>query len=249
MLKQIESGLIPIYESEKGSRLVNARELHEFLESKQEFATWIKARLCEADAVESVDYTTFDNFIKREDSNLGTKKTEYLLKLNIAKEMSMLERNDKGKQIRRYFIQIEDKFKQQLQPSSIEDLIIMQAQSMKELRGEVRQLQVTTQTIKETFTVEVENWRDWVNSSLNKIVKQTNISYQDIRNESYKQLEEKGHCNLAERVRRAKERMEHGGSRKTEINNYCKLSAVEDEPRLKEIYTSIIQKMLLKYAA
>ena len=59
-LKVIENnGLIKIYETSKGEKVVNARELHEGMESASKFADWIKNRLEECDATENSDYTTF----------------------------------------------------------------------------------------------------------------------------------------------------------------------------------------------
>jgi anti-repressor protein len=53
--------------------------------------------------IENEDFFTFDNFIKRGNSaNLGTKRKEYLLKIDTAKEISMIENNEKGRQIRSY---------------------------------------------------------------------------------------------------------------------------------------------------
>lgn len=98
--------LIPIEEN-NGKKAVNARYLHAFLESKQEFANWIKNRITKYDLVENVDYVTFDNFIKREGTNLKSKTTEYALSVDAAKELSMVEGNEKGKQARRYFIECE----------------------------------------------------------------------------------------------------------------------------------------------
>ena len=42
----------------------------------------------------------------------GRPKTEYIIKLNTAKEMAMLERNEVGKNVRKYFIQVEEKYKE-----------------------------------------------------------------------------------------------------------------------------------------
>lgn len=110
-LKLIENELVPVYETSTGEQVVNGRELWSVLESKQQFSHWIKSRLEDCDAVENKDYTTIDNFIYRENSNLGNKTTEYIIKLDTAKEMAMLERNDVGKKVRRYFIEIEKKYK------------------------------------------------------------------------------------------------------------------------------------------
>lgn len=74
-LTVLENGLIPVMEDGENNKLVDGRELHSFVESKQEFTAWMKNRLEECGAIENEDFTTFDNFIKREESNLGTKRT------------------------------------------------------------------------------------------------------------------------------------------------------------------------------
>ncbi|MBX2842038.1 MAG: antA/AntB antirepressor family protein [Flammeovirgaceae bacterium] len=90
--------LIKIYQR----NLIDARELWEFLGSKRQFANWIKKRIEECDLIENKDYFTFNKIVKRSRTN------EYHLTLTAAKEMAMMERNDKGKQARRYFIQCEE---------------------------------------------------------------------------------------------------------------------------------------------
>lgn len=96
--------LIKITE-QNGKKAVSARELHEFLESKQEFANWIKNRIDKCDLIENLDYQVFDNFVKK--PNGGRPLTEYALSVDAAKELSMVEGNEKGKQARRYFIACE----------------------------------------------------------------------------------------------------------------------------------------------
>ena len=59
--------------------------------------------------MENEDYETFAKNLAK--PNGGRPTTEYIIKLDIAKEMAMLERNEKGKQVRRYFIQVEKKYK------------------------------------------------------------------------------------------------------------------------------------------
>ena len=96
---------------------VNARELHAFLEVGKDFSTWIKDRISQFDFVEDVD------FVKTQDlssPNLGSAKSraqtkiEYHLTLSMAKELCMVERNEKGKQARQYFIECERVAKQKL---------------------------------------------------------------------------------------------------------------------------------------
>lgn len=105
--------LLPISEN-NGSQAVNARDLHAFLESKQQFSDWIKGRIDQFDFEEGVDFEVFDydyqgNLLHKnmKSDNQRVSKTEYALSIDMAKELSMVERNEKGKQARRYFIACE----------------------------------------------------------------------------------------------------------------------------------------------
>lgn len=93
---------------------VTARDLWQALESKQEFTHWVKARLEQAYAVENEDYISFDKIIKRETG--ATRAREYALSLDLAKNIAMLERNEKGNQIRKYFIACEKQLREQQTP-------------------------------------------------------------------------------------------------------------------------------------
>lgn len=106
--------LIPLQDN-NGSKAVNARDLHAFLGSKQEFANWIKNRIEKYDLVENVDYVVFDKSVKN--SNGGRPQIEYALTIDAAKELSMVEGNEKGKQARRYFIACEKKLQELSLPS------------------------------------------------------------------------------------------------------------------------------------
>ena len=88
-----------------GKRAVNARELHQFLESKQDFSNWIKSRIEKYGFVENQDYCSFNKIIEREVG--ATKRIEYALSVDMAKELSMVENNEKGRLARKYFIECE----------------------------------------------------------------------------------------------------------------------------------------------
>ncbi len=84
-------------------RTVNARELHLFLESGQEFRHWIKDRIEQYEFAEGADFTTSEKIIR------GGRAIEYHISLDMAKELAMVERTDKGREARRYFIECERK--------------------------------------------------------------------------------------------------------------------------------------------
>ena len=106
-LKVIENELIPVYETDKGEKVVYGTELYQVLEVKSRFNDWIRNRLDDCDAMENRDYQTLTKNLVG-----GGKQREYIIKLNTAKEMAMLERNAKGKQVRRYFIDVEERYKE-----------------------------------------------------------------------------------------------------------------------------------------
>lgn len=97
--------LIPINES-NGKRAVNARHLHAFLGSKQDFSTWIKDRIKKYDFVENQDFVTAPQIYGTANGGHST-RTEYALSISMAKELSMVENNKKGKMARQYFIRCE----------------------------------------------------------------------------------------------------------------------------------------------
>ena len=82
---------------------VNARELHEFLESNRQFADWIKNRASESACIENQDFVRIPKKMKANNATMF----EYHIMLDMAKELSMVERNEKGKQARKYFIEFE----------------------------------------------------------------------------------------------------------------------------------------------
>lgn len=85
--------------------LVDARLLHNQLGAKSIFATWIKRRIEEFAFEEGKDF--FPNLEKSKTKPI----TEYHLTLDMAKELAMLERNEVGRAMRRYFIAMEKKAK------------------------------------------------------------------------------------------------------------------------------------------
>ena len=101
-LKKIETGMVPVYETSTGEKVVYGSDLHRVLEVKSNYRDWAKNRLKDIDAVENEDYKS-DKIL----APSGQSKLEHIIRLDIAKEMSMLERNEKGKQVRRYFIELE----------------------------------------------------------------------------------------------------------------------------------------------
>lgn len=97
--------LIAIRENERGEQLVSARELHRFLGIATRFNDWIENRIKKYEFIEDYDYT---KILVR---NFRGRKYDYAVKLDVAKELSMVENNSRGREARVYFIQCEKKLK------------------------------------------------------------------------------------------------------------------------------------------
>lgn len=114
----MENELIKITTNDEGKQLVSARELHEFLEVKSRFNDWISNRIKKYDFVENEDYIclTKNLVTQTQEGKKGiAKETDYAMTIDMAKELSMVENNDKGSQARKYFIECEKKLKEKQQ--------------------------------------------------------------------------------------------------------------------------------------
>lgn len=116
--------LVKIQTIEIGKEKVNAvdaRELHERLCVLEQFNHWIERRLEETMALESTDYGVL---VEKNQNPLGGRPSkEYVLTLDIAKHIAMLERTETGKKIRQYFIEVEKRMRGNVMPVvTIDDL-------------------------------------------------------------------------------------------------------------------------------
>lgn len=97
--------LIRVQTNDRLEPVISGRELHEFLGIGSHFKDWFP-RMTEYGFTENIDYTP----LIFEHPQNGQPTKDYALKLDMAKEISMIQRNDKGKQARLYFIAIETEY-------------------------------------------------------------------------------------------------------------------------------------------
>lgn len=107
---------------------VDAREMHSFLEVGKDFATWIKDRIAQFTFIENQDFVVAPQNGGAVNNGGGHNRKDYYLTLDMAKEIAMVERNDKGKQARQYFIECERRLKEEKKPASQSEIILMLAQ-------------------------------------------------------------------------------------------------------------------------
>ncbi|GAB6891134.1 antA/AntB antirepressor family protein [Geobacillus stearothermophilus] len=146
-LKIVANEMLPVYENGFGEKFVDARELHEKLMVSTPFHKWIERRISNYGFIEGEDFWTFLS-----ESTGGRPSKEYMFTLDTGKELAMIENNEMGRAIRKYFIEVEKRYRLQ-RPQSIEDLIILQAQSMKEIRERQERLERENQKLLQEHTV------------------------------------------------------------------------------------------------
>ncbi|HFR3977828.1 phage antirepressor KilAC domain-containing protein [Streptococcus suis] len=88
--------------------VVSGRQLHEALGVNSNYTTWFD-RMTEYGFTENEDYVLLSNF-GNQTGRGGHNKVDHIIKLDMAKEIAMIQRSDRGKQVRQYFIQIEKDF-------------------------------------------------------------------------------------------------------------------------------------------
>jgi phage anti-repressor protein len=148
--------LIKISTTKKGNRVVDARELYNGLKIGRNFSTWMKETLDQNGFIENQDYAKV--YVGKDDKHmninpeeimniqnnhlaqdwaseyqaLGVQRIDYVLTLDTAKHISMLQRTKIGKEIRQYFIEVEKDWLERIQlkepPKTQSELILMIAQ-------------------------------------------------------------------------------------------------------------------------
>lgn len=97
--------LIKVNVNEEQEQTVSGRELYEFLKVKTQYSKWIERKIQKYGFIENIDFVLVSQkSLTNNPRNPYTLENEHILKLSMAKELAMLENNDKGKQARLYFI-------------------------------------------------------------------------------------------------------------------------------------------------
>ncbi len=108
--------LIPVFTSHISNEkqlMCNARDLHTFLGVGKRYASWFAERVAEYEFIENKDFILVSQNREIKGRGGDRRSKDHLLTMDMAKELAMVERNDKGRQVRRYFIECEKRLRQQ----------------------------------------------------------------------------------------------------------------------------------------
>lgn len=149
------SALVSISNREIGEDLiqtVDARRLHAFMEVGKDFSSWLKDRVSQYDFTENVDFVVLPEI--GENPKGGRPAKEYAISLDMAKELAMVERNEKGKQARRYFIECERKATRPADPvvmlndnAWLRGTLLSYTEKVAEMQGEIEEMRPQVQAL------------------------------------------------------------------------------------------------------
>lgn len=247
-LTVIENELVPVYETSTGEKVVYGSELHEVLGVRTPYKDWSTRRLNDIDAVENEDFEAAQICAPS-----GQTKKDHIIKLDAAKEMAMLERNEKGKQVRRYFIQVEKKYKaaslatQELSPQ-LQVMINLEIEQKRQAE-KLEHVEERIESIREVVAIDTTSWREDTGRILRKIGMECgdSKSYQDVRAESYRCWKNAWEVNVKQRLTNKRRRMADEGVCKSRRDKLNYLDVIADDKKLIEGYTAIVKELAIKY--
>lgn len=156
--------LIKITKDDNGNSVVSGRDLHDFLGVQTKYTDWFP-RMIEYGFVENVDFAVF---LKNEHDDTafgGTRKIkDHALTLDMAKEISMIQRTEKGKQARQYFIDVEKAYKEKYKlPQTPEEKLALTMQVTLRLDKRVGNLEKSIDEIQNKSEIDSDQrYKLWV---------------------------------------------------------------------------------------
>ena len=103
------------------------------------------------------------------------------------------------------------------------------------------------ENIKEAVMPVFDNWREEITKKIRRIQNACGSDFKTLNTEMYKELERRAGCDLNTRLRNKQNRMYDMGCTKTAINNVRKLDCIEEDKKLREIFSKIVSEYEIKY--
>lgn len=189
--------LIKVEINENNEQIVSARLLHEYLEIKTKFNDWIDKRVEKYEFIENIDFVAITQKKVTAQGN-STEYKDYFLKIDMAKELSMIENNKKGSAARKYFIECTNKW-------NSPEMILIKADQIKSRMLENYQKEIQTIKLELEYKNEViKGVTDNIDvykkqSILNRVVKHKGANFRNRWNELYRVFRETYHIDLKAR--------------------------------------------------
>lgn len=235
--------LIKTITRDDGTIAVSGHELHDFLEVDTRFNDWFQ-RMAEYGFTEGQD---FYSFLSKTPSG-GRPSTDYVMTLDMAKEVAMIQRTDRGKQARQYFIEIDKQAHHDmtgLSPATRAAVAATQALAAQERR--LNRVDAKVNAISDIVSISTMDWRRATRDIITKIAHMRGDDYQATRKDIYKDVEQRGGYSLSTRLTNLRNRMAGEGQSLSKRNKTNKVDVISNDKRLIEIYMAVVKDHAIKY--
>lgn len=239
-----------------GKQLVSAKELYLGLGlDKSNWSRWYQRNIWNNEFFKlNIDWIGVRHYDEGNDTQ------DFAITLEFAKHIAMMARTEKSHEYRNYFIECEEKLKEQQKPACIEDVLIQSLQEMKDIKHQLNQVnhnalqanrkaeetKEEVQAIREAVEITPsKSWRGETNRLMTKICFKLK-DYQRPKEEAYRALEERAGCNLKIRLENMRARQALNGASKSKLDNLNYLDVIAQDKKLIEIYTFIVSQMAIK---
>lgn len=235
--------LIKTITRDDGTIAVSGRELHDFLEVGKDFSSWFKD-MAEYGFEVGKDFSP----ISVKTPNGGRPRIEYVMTLDMAKEVAMIQRTDRGKQARQYFIEIDKQAHHDmtgLSPATRAAVAATQALAAQERR--LNRVDAKVNAISDIVSISTMDWRRATRDIITKIAHMRGEDYQATRKDIYKDVEQRGGYSLSTRLTNLRNRMAGEGQSLSKRNKTNKVDVIGNDKRLIEIYMAVVKDHAIKY--
>jgi anti-repressor protein len=246
--------------NQNGKQRVSAKELYLGLGlSKTEWSRWYQINISNNDYFkENMDWAGFVVTTNGNDS------MDFAISIEFAKHIAMMARTEKSHEYRNYFIECEKQLKEN-KPTCIEDVLIQSLQEMKDIRQQLNEVnhnvlqannkadetKQEVQDMRDVIALTPNAWRTDCSRIVNEIAQKLGgfEHIRDVREESYKLLDQRMGVSLASRLLNKRKKMALEGVPKSKIDKVNKLDVITDDKKLIEGYLALIKEMAIKYKA
>jgi len=129
------------------------------------------------------------------------------------------------------------------------DGMVQQERRQIMLQEHLKKVDTSLENIKEAVRPVFDNWRDEINKKFNRIQKNCSTDFRFLRAEMYAELDHRAGADIHTRLRNMKDRMTEQGSTKTAVSNLNLMDVIEDDKKLREIFSKIVSEYEIKYCA
>lgn len=234
--------------------LVSGRDLHEFLGVNEKYTQWFK-RMVDYGFTENVDFSSLSDYSEKPQG--GRPSVNHALTLDMAKEISMIQRTAKGKEAREYFIKVEKSYHE---ITNTEDPVLAQLQ----LLSKVRQDQLAQEKKLNKLDDKVQNivFKDEQLRSISDFKANRNFldeakkvvnflaqkkgSYKAVYTQIYQQMRENSHIDINRRFKNFQYRLRRSGAAESTVHSYSKLAMIASDDFLRVAFANEVENMILE---